>query len=270
MTPRAVRGLLLDVVTVLWSLVLPIFAALALVGPQLTEVVFGTKWAQAAQLLPWLSAIVFGWLTLYLPAIALRAKGDLGAAIRLLTIPTLLDLGIMVALVPIDLRWALMGMALRVAGTLPLVGRVMRRRLGISAASILGRWTSPLLGTIAMGVCIEALRPFVGARWAGLFLLIAAGALAYGLVIATDVLRREGHLRRALQDIRRLDAFLTADAGTDASGGQTRGSAETGRPVTIDALESARTATPSDERRRPGEKPSATSPDLHEDRLCAR
>jgi PST family polysaccharide transporter len=193
---------LLNLIAVVGAIALPSFVGLALLGPGIAVLVFGDKWAQAGHLVPLMSAIVFGWLTLHVPAVAMRARGEADRAIWLLAVPTVLDLVLFAALLRIGLETALIGLTLRAAVSLPLLAAVVRRQLGVPGMSILARWTLPLLGVCCMTLCVELLRPYTGMGWVGLPVLLFAGALSYVLVLAAGWICGDRRLMQALKDIR--------------------------------------------------------------------
>jgi O-antigen/teichoic acid export membrane protein len=200
--PQRAASFLLDLITVVGAVALPAFAGLALLGPDAAVLVFGAKWTQAGHLMPLLCAIVFGWFTLHVPAVAMRARGDAERSIWLLAVPTAIDLMLFAALLRVDIETALTGMAIRAAVSLPVLAVVVHRRLGVAGPDILARWTLPLLGIGCMTLCVELLRPVAGTGWTGLPVLLIAGALTYVAVLLAGWLAGDRRLYRALKDIR--------------------------------------------------------------------
>ena len=200
--PQRAASFLLDLITVVGAVALPAFAGLALLGPDAAVLVFGAKWAPAGHLLPLLCAIVFGWFTLHVPAVAMRATGEARRSIWLLAVPTAIDLVLFATLLRADLETALTGMAVRAAVWLPLLAAVVHRRLGVAGTAILARWTLPLLGVCCMTLCIEIVRPHVNAGWTGLPVLLTVGALSYAAVLAAGWALGDRRLYRALREIR--------------------------------------------------------------------
>ena len=194
--PQRAASFLLNLIAIVGAVALPAFAGLALLGPDAAVLVFGAKWTQAGHLMPLLCAIVFGWFTLHVPAVAMRARGDAERAIWLLAVPTVFDLVLFVALLPAGLETALIGMTIRAAVTLPLLAVAVRRRLGVPGRSILARWALPLLGICCMTLCIGVVRPLVGAGWSGMPVLLIAGALSYVSVLTAGWLLGDRRLYR--------------------------------------------------------------------------
>ena len=182
---RQFNKTLLDVLTVMFALALPVFIALSQAGDVLIVLVFGQAWKPAGQYLPFVCMFLGGWLVLHVLAGALRARG-LGRTAVLLTGPAaVLDVVILTALAPIGLEWALVGWAARALLALPVAALVLRYHLNIEWQALTSRLASPLAASIVMIVSaryIDALGVFgytAGARIAGAVLsgLLYGGAL---------------------------------------------------------------------------------------------
>jgi len=186
--PRAFSQLLLDIVTVLGVAAIPAFVGLAMIGRYLPALVFGQVWAPSGELLPWLCGIVAGWVTLHVISVALRANGKVHLAFLLLAPLVGLDLGCLVLLAPYGIVWALIGMSIRMALSLPLLALVMRRWLLISVAGLLGRWMLPFAGVAAMSAAVITIVNFFGAGLAAIALACLCGGAIYAAIVGAGAL----------------------------------------------------------------------------------
>ena len=178
-----VAPLLANVVALVAAVALPAFAGLALAGPVVTPLVFGARWAEGGALLPLLCAIVLGWLALSVPAIALRATGQPGRAVRVLALPTGIDLAIIAAFMPAGVGLALWAMAVRAALWTLALPALLQRLCGVPARMVLAGCRLPVLGVCGMVPAVLLVRAHAGTGWGGALALVAAGVLVYGAVL---------------------------------------------------------------------------------------
>ena len=189
---RQFNTTLLDVLTVMLALALPVFIGLSQVGDVLIILVFGPAWKAAGDYLPFVCMFLGGWLILHILGVALRARG-LGRTAVLLTAPAaILDVMILTALAPIGLEWALVGWAARALLALPISGLVLRYRLNIGWRELGGRLAGPSTASAMMVLsahCFDAFAVFgygSGARIAGAML---SGLIYGGVLLSVTLLR---------------------------------------------------------------------------------
>ncbi|MBC6715562.1 oligosaccharide flippase family protein [Aurantimonas sp. DM33-3] len=108
-------------------LAFPLFAGLAVIGPDLVILLFGTQWSQTAQILPYLSLVGLAVLMLYLFGIAFRAIGYPQANFWLFATAAFVDAIILVTLLPVGLYICLSVLVLRAWLYLPAAAYVFRR-----------------------------------------------------------------------------------------------------------------------------------------------
>lgn len=200
----------LRTVRILTALVLPVAAGLALVARPLVLVGFGTEWADAADVLPWIAALLL-LATLPRPiGDAYRALGHTRVLARLTAVTTLL-------LVP-AVVWvaregggltAIVGVMIGVRAVRLVLDLVTARRLlGIRLGRLLRAVAPALVATGLMTGAVLAVRAWAGgaSELALLAYQVGTGVLVY--CIAMAVLDA-----RLIADLRRLARSAAQDRG---------------------------------------------------------
>ena len=189
---RQFNNTLLDVLTVMLALALPVFIGLSQVGDVLITLVFGPAWQPAGDYLPFVCMFLGGWLVLHVVGVALRARG-LGRTAVLLTAPAaILDVMILTALAPIGLEWALVGWAARALLALPIAGLVLCYRLNIGWRELAGRLAGPSMASAMMILsahCIGAFAIFGYGSGARLASAMLSGLIYGGVLLAMMLLQ---------------------------------------------------------------------------------
>jgi O-antigen/teichoic acid export membrane protein len=189
---RQFNNTMLDVLTVMLALALPVFIALSQVGDVLIILVFGPAWKPTGDYLPFVCIFLGGWLILHVVGVALRARG-LGRTTVLLTAPAaILDVMILMALAPIGLEWALVGWAARALLALPIAGLVLRYRLNIAWRELAGRLAGPSMASAMMILsahCFDAFAIFGYGPGARLASATLSGLIYGGVLLAMMLLQ---------------------------------------------------------------------------------
>jgi O-antigen/teichoic acid export membrane protein len=194
-------GVLIEILALIALAAFPAFMGLAAVGPTLIPLLFGPVWAPAGSMLPWICAVLGGWLALHVVIVSLRARGLGSLALKVTTTATVLDIVLLAALAPLRLEWALIGWAARSLLSIPVAVLMLGRFLGVSPSRLVRAAGPPLAASAIMVACILALQDttWAGRGLTGLVLQIAIGAAVYGLALAAllprSVWRRVGVLR---------------------------------------------------------------------------
>jgi len=197
----ALRRLLLNVTEGLAFLTLPATVGIALVAPEFVPLALGPEWSGAVAPLEVLCLYAsYRSLVTLLPQI-LNIKGDarwtmwLGIATALV-LPASFYLGSYYGPVGIAAMWILVYPLF----TIPLYRRTFMR-IEMRAREYLAVLWSPVRGSVLMGAAVMGLRLILPVAWPlalRLGLLIAAGAIAYGLAVLPQIER----LRKILRMIR--------------------------------------------------------------------
>ena len=195
---------LLDVMTVMVALALPVFVGLSQAGDVLIVLVFGPAWKPAGNYLPFVCIFLGGWLVLHVLAVSLRARG-LGHTAVLLTAPAaILDVLILTALAPMGLEWALIGWAARALLALPIAALVLRFRLHVGWDELANRLAGPVAASalmIASARCFEAVGIFGSGMGARILYSVLSSVIYGGALLAMAVvlmpLWRLGAARRS-------------------------------------------------------------------------
>lgn len=192
---------LLKIITVTSSLSIPAFLGMAAVGPSLLPILFGSQWAGGGSLIPYFCVIVFGWLTLHIPALVLRARGSSTSAIVLMLVPTVIDTAILIAFLRFGLQQALFTMAVRAAVTLPILLWSSGRGLGLSGIRIIRSCGLPICAALVMAGCLYVAGLRFGHDWRDVIWLGVFGAVAYLASLALGYLAGERQLYNAFRSL---------------------------------------------------------------------
>lgn len=170
----------------------PTFAGLAIVAPQVVEVVFGSQWAPGAPVLSVLalSGLLYS-VSMVNPAVYLalgKSSWNLGIAL-LKTIAVLLAFGIAA---PIGITAVAAGYVVADAGVLPFELWAMNRLTGLQPLALFGKLRSSAIATAAMVAAVAAAKVAAATSLSDLSqlgLLVVLGSLVYA--VAVRLLERE-------------------------------------------------------------------------------
>ena len=192
-------GVLLEILTIIGLVAIPAFIGLAAIGPMLIPLLFGPVWAPAGAMLPWMCAVLGGWLALHVVIVSLRARGLSTIALRTTTIATVLDVIVLASLAPIRLDWALMGWAARSLLSLPVAVSMLHAYLGVPSWRLLRSWATPIGGSVLMVAVIVTLRDTtsLGQSLGGVLVMMGAGTAVYAMV-SLSLIPRAGWRRLGL------------------------------------------------------------------------
>lgn len=138
-------------------LAFPLFAGLALIGPDLVILLFGAQWLQTAQILPYLSLVGLAVLMLYLFGISFRAIGYPQANFWLFASAAFVDAIILVTLLPMGLYICLLVLVLRAWLYLPAAAYVFRRLFHRPVSAIARTLAVGTAGGAALGLLLVSL-----------------------------------------------------------------------------------------------------------------
>jgi O-antigen/teichoic acid export membrane protein len=192
---------LLDIMTIIGLIAIPAFAGLAQIGQRLIPIVFGAVWAPTGAMLPWVCAVLGGWLLLHIVIVSLRAR-NLGRLAVYVTAPAVFgDAVAVIGLAPFGLQWALIGWAARALLSVPIALVMLRRYLGVSPADLGRRWAVPL---VAAGLMIALLRLMdasgtVGNGPLGLLVEVCSATAFYGAVVLAGMPNLQRRIRSVLR-----------------------------------------------------------------------
>ncbi len=186
-------------------LLFPAFVGLFVVGDPLLPLMFGSRWAMASALLPFMCAIAPPLYVQLCVTAALFAAGRADQILRWSLIEAALTLGLGLACA----RWGLVGLA--VAGTLrlylmaPFACRWLKRDAGLDARLLLTAAAPSAVAAATMGLLAWMLK-VVLSQWLApaplLFIVIGAGAAGYVAMAPTASPRTWAWVRDAVVDLR--------------------------------------------------------------------
>jgi PST family polysaccharide transporter len=187
-------------------LLYPCFCGLALVAPEVVELLFGARWLTSAPYVTVLALLVLVQAPRLLMTPALTALGHPRAPLVGLAVELVVALGLLAGAGAPTLAWATVIWVLRELASAPVMVALLGRTIGLGAAAHLRALARPLLASALMAAAVVALRPLLpaGGATAGaalrLAVLVPVGALVF-LAAAWSIDRAS---------VRRLRDFLAS------------------------------------------------------------
>jgi PST family polysaccharide transporter len=172
-----------DIITMIGVSALPMFVGLAMLGPSLIPLIFGSKWAIAGGLLPDLCIVLGSWLMLHIVIVSLRSKNLGRTAVALSSVVTFIDALIVALLAPFSIEVALTGWAARSILSIPVSIWILHSRLGLSVKTLLSRWIPPLSATVAMAGMLSLFDDKTRESVKGLIGIVGSSGLIYLVIL---------------------------------------------------------------------------------------
>jgi len=187
---------LMEVLTIVGLFAVPGYVGLAIEGPRLIPLVFGTTWAPAGGFLPWICIVLAGWLLLHVVLGSLRSRNMSRLAVQLTIPAAFLDAIVLATLIPFGIKLALIAWACRAVLTIPVVVHVLHRHLGVPFPMLAQRLTAPLLASAIMGLVLvySSHLQLLGSGFVSVGLSIFLGCATYGILILATIPALRGQL----------------------------------------------------------------------------
>jgi PST family polysaccharide transporter len=166
-------------------LLYPCFCGLALVAPEVVELLFGARWLASAPYVTALALLVLVQAPRLLVTPALTALGRPRAPLVGLAVELAVVLVLLAGAGTPTLAWATAIWVLRELASAPVMTALLGRTIGLGAGAHLRALAGPLMASALMAAAVSALRPMLpageAATGAGLRLavLVPAGALVF-------------------------------------------------------------------------------------------
>lgn len=176
------------------TMILPIFAGLATVADLAIDAVLGEKWRPTVPALIWLAPAGVAFCTYALFGVMFFAKGKAHLQLRMSMLTAVgIAVGVLVGTLG-GIRGVAMGVTLAMLVAAPAYMTVLGREMACSPLTILARFRTPALATLAMVASVLATRAALSAL-PGFVLLITAVATGVVVYAGASVLLAGKELR---------------------------------------------------------------------------
>jgi O-antigen/teichoic acid export membrane protein len=171
------------------AVAVPVFCIAAAVSPELTQVVFGPKWAASAGVMTAMLLLGAVQVLQFYNGIAYNALGRPGIGLAFMSMKTVITMATLLAVRDLDLMTIISAYVLSQLSITPLSFMVAVKVMQVSMRKLLASSGGFLLSAALAYACVVLARPHLQAvapnALAMLILLSALGGLAYGLGVLT-------------------------------------------------------------------------------------
>jgi PST family polysaccharide transporter len=163
-------------------LLYPCFCGIALVAPEVVELLFGARWLASAPYVTVLALLALVQAPRLLMTPALTALGRPREPLAGLAVELLIVIGLLTTVGAHTLPWAVATWVIREVASAPVMVRLVKRATGLGAVAHLRAAAGPLLASACMGAALFALRralPTAMPATARMAILVLLGAVTF-------------------------------------------------------------------------------------------
>jgi O-antigen/teichoic acid export membrane protein len=184
------------------TVAVPVFCTIAAVAPALVTVLFGSKWAASAEVMRWMAFLGSVQVLQFYNGTVYNAIGRPGIGLAFMVVKVVLTFGALALVRDGNMTALLHAYIFSQLATTPMSFYLVRRLIGVSLLTLLGRIWPMLVASGALVAVAESIQTLAVGRpaWLVLSTAVPAGAVVYLTVLrltAPEVLRDTMDLLRA-------------------------------------------------------------------------